>query len=117
MSATPLRGSGVRSALTPARRRREVENPEFIGFVRRILRAMTRRAGAGDLDALAEVARLRDELDGHLADAVTMLRAEPCCYSWREIAAALGITRQTAQERWRKAGGARRPGGQPGNLR
>jgi DNA invertase Pin-like site-specific DNA recombinase len=117
MSGTPLRRSGVRSALTPARRRRQVENPEYIAFVRRILRALSRRAGAGDLDALAELARLRDELDGHLADVVTMLRAEPCCYSWQEIAGALGITRQTAQERWRKAGGARRPGGQPGNLR
>jgi hypothetical protein len=117
MSATPPRRSSVRSTLTPARRRREVENPEYGVFVRRILRAYTRRAGAGDLAALAELARLRDELDGHLADAVAMLRHEPSCYSWAEIAAALGIARQTAQERWRKAGGARRPGGQPGNLR
>jgi hypothetical protein len=109
--------SGVRSPLTPKRPRRQVENPEYGAFVRRILRAYTRRAGAGDLDALADLARLRDELDGHLADAVAVLRHEPSCYSWRDIAGALGITRQTAQQRWRKAGGARRPGGQPGNLR
>jgi hypothetical protein len=117
MSAKPLRPSDVRSTRTPTRRRREVENPEFIAFVRRALRALVRRVGAGDLDALAELARLRDELDGHLADAVTMLRHEPSCYSWRDIADVLGIKRHTAYERFRKAGGARRPGGQPGNLR
>jgi hypothetical protein len=117
MSAKPLRRSGVRSDLTPARRRREVENPEFAAFIRRILRAYARRAGGGDLDALGDLARLRGELDGHLADAVAVLRHEPWSYSWRQIADALGVTRQTAHEKHRKAGGRRRPGGQPGSLR
>jgi hypothetical protein len=106
MSAKPLRRSAVRPALTPTPRRREVENPEFAAFIRRILRAYARRAGAGDLDAL-----------GHLADAVAVLRHEPWSYSWREIADALGVTRQTAHEKYRKASGVRRSGGQPGNLR
>jgi hypothetical protein len=35
----------------------------------------------------------------------------------REVADALGISRQAAQQRFRKAGGARRPGGQRGSLR
>jgi len=86
-------------------------------MVRRVLRAAARRAGAGDLDALADLAALRGELDGHLVDAVAVLRHEPWSYSWGEIGAALGVSRQTAQERFRKAGGSRRPGGQPGSLR
>jgi hypothetical protein len=111
------RRPGVRADRTPERPRRQVENLEYGAFLRRVLRAYTRRAGAGDLDALADLARLRDELDGHLADAVAVLRHEPWSYSWREIAGALGTKRHTAYERFRKAGGARRPGGQPARLR
>jgi hypothetical protein len=108
--------SGVNRALTPAPQRREVENPEFAAFTRRILRAYARRVAAGDLDALGDLARLRAELDGYLSDAVAGLRND-WAYSWQEIAKALGVRRQAAQQRWRKAGGARRPGGQPGHLR
>jgi hypothetical protein len=82
------------------------------------MRAYTRRVGAdGDLDAFAEFAALLDEGDGHLTDMVAMLRHEPWSYSWAEIGRALGISRQSAQERFAKAGGARQPGGQPGRLR
>jgi hypothetical protein len=117
MSGQPLRRSDVNATLTPAGRRRAVENPEFAAFIRRILRAYGRRAGGGDLDALGDLARLCDEIDGHLADVIAMLRHEPWSYSWRQIADALGISRQAAQQRFRKAGGHRRPGGQPGSLR
>jgi hypothetical protein len=48
---------------------------------------------------------------------IAMLRHEPWSYSWRQVADALGISRQAAQQRFRKAGGHRRPGGQPGSLR
>jgi hypothetical protein len=116
MNPRPLRRSGVNRALTPAPRRREVENPEFAAFTRRILRAYARRVGAGDLDALSDLARLREECDGHLIDAVARLRND-WSYSWQQIADALGISRQAAQQRWRKAGGTRRIGGQPGHLR
>ncbi len=110
--------SGVRRTLTPRRRRREVENPEFAGLLRRLMRAYARRVGdEGDLDAFAEFARLLDEGEEHLVDMVAMLRHEPWSYSWAEIGRALGISRQSAQERFRKAGGARRVGGQPGHLR
>jgi hypothetical protein len=110
--------SGVRPTLTPKRSRRERENPEFAALFRRLMRAYTRRVGAsGDLDAVAEFARLREESEGHLTDMVAMLRHEPWSYSWAEVGRALGISRQSAQERFAKAGGARRPGGQPGHLR
>jgi hypothetical protein len=110
------RPSGDKAALTPAPPRREVENPEFAAFVRRILRAYARRIGAGDLDALADLAQLRAELDGHLLDAVAALRHDHA-YSWQELAEVLGTSRQAVQQRWGKVGGARRAGGQPGNLR
>jgi len=116
MRAEPPRRSGVNRALTPAPRRRELENPEFAAFCRRILRAYARRVGAGDLAALGDLARLREEIDGHLTDAVAGLRHD-WSYSWQEIADELEVSRQAAQQRWRKAGGGRRPGGQPGHLR
>ena len=84
----------------------------------RLLRAYARRVGdEGDLDAFAEFARLLSEGDGHLQDMAAMLRHEPWSYSWAEIGRALGISRQSAQERFAKAGGTRRVGGQPGHLR
>jgi 1,6-anhydro-N-acetylmuramate kinase len=113
---TGQRPAGDKAPLTPAPRRREVENAEFAAFVRRIVRAYARRIAAGDLDALADLAQLRAELDGHLVDAVAGLRHDHA-YSWQDIADALGVRRQAVQQRWRKVGGARRPGGQPGNLR
>jgi hypothetical protein len=41
---------------------------------------------------------LADELDAAIAEAVRGLRARG--YSWAEIGARLGITRQAAQQRW-----------------
>lgn len=117
MSPRPLDGSGVNRTLTPKRRRREVETSAWVGMFPRLLRAWVRRAqGDGDLDALAALARHREDVDAHLADMVTVLRND-WAYSWQEIADALGCSRQAAQQRWHKAGGARRPGGQPGSLR
>jgi hypothetical protein len=110
--------SGVRPTLTPRRHRREVENSEFAAMFRRLMRAYVRRVGdQGDLDAFAEFARLIEEGEGHLVDMAAMLRHEPWSYSWAEVGRALVISRQSAQERFRKAGGSRRAGGQPGHLR
>jgi hypothetical protein len=85
----------------------------------RLLRAYVRRIGDGDGDlvALVELAALRDEIDAYLVDAVAQLRHSTRPASWAEIGLAFGISRQTAQERYGKVGGARRPGGQPGHLR
>jgi hypothetical protein len=112
------RAPGVRRTLTPERPKRRKETSEFPGLFRRLTRAYSRRVGAeGDLDAFAAYAKLLEEGEGHLTDMVAMLRHEPWSYSWAQIGQALGITRQSAQERFAKAGGARRPGGQPGDLR
>jgi hypothetical protein len=118
MGAEPLRRSGVRADLTPKRPRRPHDTGEFPGLFRRLMRAYARRVGAeGDLGDLGEFAELLEVAEGHLIDMVAELRHEPWSYSWAEIGGALGITRQSAQERFAKVGGHRRPGGQPGRLR
>ena len=84
--------------MTSNRRRRSVENDEYASFIRRILRAYSRRVADGDVEALSLMASLADELDAAIAEAVKGLRA--CGYSWAEIGSRLDITRQAAQQRW-----------------
>jgi DNA-directed RNA polymerase specialized sigma24 family protein len=98
--------SGVNATLTrarPARTRgarghRVVENGEFAAFTSRVVRAAGRRVAAGDIDGLPALAALSAKLDAAIADAVVGLRGHG--YSWAEIAARLGITRQAAHQRW-----------------
>lgn len=94
-----------------------VETPDFVAFGRRIIRAAGERVADGDLDALAALDGLHDAIDEAVAKGVAGLRAEPHAYSWADIGATLGVTRQAAMKRWPDAHGARRPGGQPANLR
>ena len=77
---------------------RTVENDEYGEFIRRILHAYSRRIADGDVEALSLMTGLADELDDALAQAVKGLRDRG--YSWAEIGARLGITRQAAQQRW-----------------
>jgi hypothetical protein len=88
----------VKAGLTPKRWRRQVENDESGAFVRRILRAYSRRVGDGDVETLALMLGLAEEIDTAIAEAVKGLRAHG--YSWAEISSRLGITRQAAQQRW-----------------
>ena len=88
----------VKAGLTPKRWRRQVENDESGAFVRRILRAYSRRVGDGDVETLALMLGLAEEIDTAIAEAVKGLRAHG--YSWAEIGSRLGITRQAAQQRW-----------------
>jgi hypothetical protein len=90
--------SGDKARLSPKRRRWTVENDEYGEFIRRILRAYSRRVADGDIDALSLMTRLADELDDAIAQAVKGLRAQG--YSWTEIGDRLGITRQAARQRW-----------------
>ena len=94
----------VRSALTSKprskRARRQVETTEFDAFVRRILRAYARRVAAGDVEALRSLALLSSEVDAVTRLAVAGLRKPPYSYSWSEIADRLGVTKQTAHERY-----------------
>jgi hypothetical protein len=75
-----------------------VENDEFAAFVRRVVGAHGRRVGTGDVDALADLVALSEHIDRAIGDAITGLRAFG--YSWSDIAARIGVTRQAAQQRW-----------------
>ena len=75
-----------------------VENTAYAAFARRILRAYARRISAGDIDALADITILAADIDNAIRHAVTGLRETG--YSWAEIGARLGVTRQAAQQRW-----------------
>jgi hypothetical protein len=85
--------------LTAKPRRWVTENDEYAAFARRVIRSYSRRVAGGDIDAITGMAGLADELDIAIHRAVTGLRVRHS-YSWADIAARLGITRQAAQQRW-----------------
>lgn len=99
---TPNNLNGSSSTQQPARtrkRRSSVENDDYAAFARRIIRAHGRRIAEGDVDGLADLLALQEELNAATQTAVTGLRTFG--YSWAEIATRLGTTRQAAQQRWR----------------
>jgi hypothetical protein len=90
-------GFTVKQSLT-AKRRRVTENDEYAAFIHRAIRAYGRRVAAGDIDAITHMAAIAADCDIAISEAITGLRAVG--YSWADIAARLGITRQAAQQRW-----------------
>lgn len=68
-------------------------------FLRRMLRGYARQVAQADPVDLADMWALREDLDRALAQAVAGVRER---HSWADIADALGITRQAAQQRWGK---------------
>jgi hypothetical protein len=92
------RRSGVNKPLTSKRRYRVVENDEYAAFLRRVIRAYSRRVADGDIEAITTMAALAGHLEDATRQAITGLRA--LGYSWADIAMRLGITRQGAQQRW-----------------
>lgn len=73
---------------------------EYAAFARRMIRAYGRRVADGDVEALPALVALVDELEAAAQTAVDGLRGYG--YSWTEIAARLGVTRQAARQRWMK---------------
>jgi hypothetical protein len=98
----PVRSPDVNRAMTRKRRGRVVENDEYAAFLRRVLRAYARRIGKGDIDEFAEMAAIAAEMDQILRQAVAGLRAAG--FSWADIAARTGTTRQAAWKRWAHPG-------------
>jgi hypothetical protein len=92
------RPSTVNGFLTPNRRRRVVENDEYATFLRRVIRAYSRRVAEGDIEAVADMTAIADEIGTAIQEAITGLRRNG--YSWADIALHLNITRQAAQQRW-----------------
>jgi hypothetical protein len=96
-----LAENSVKDALTPKRQRPVTENSEYAAFARRILRSYGRRIATGDVESLAHLIDLANDINDAIQQAVNGLRAAG--YSWTEIAARLGVTRQAAQQRWRRS--------------
>ena len=92
------RPSGVKKPLTPKRPYRVVENDEFAAFLRRVIRAYSRRVAAGDVEAITVMVALAGDLEDATRQAINELNAFG--YSWADIGMRLGITRQGAQQRW-----------------
>jgi hypothetical protein len=88
----------VNTRLTPKRRTRAVENDQYAAFIRRVIRAYSRRVADGDIEAITTMANLAADFDTAIRQAITGLRAFG--YTWADIALRLGITRQGAQQRW-----------------
>jgi hypothetical protein len=82
----------------PKTARHSIENTEYAAFLRRAIRAYTRRITTGDIEALTDLTQLGHELHQATAQAVTGLHHYG--YSWAEIATRLGVTRQAAQQRY-----------------
>lgn len=81
------------------------EAQEYFAFARRILRAASRRVGNRDIEGLAGLVALRDEIDEAIDAAVATLRSEEGGgYSYTDIGRVLGISRQAAQQRFRHLG-------------
>jgi hypothetical protein len=95
---TPNRPNRPRPTRASRHRRNVVENDDYAAFTRRVIAAHGRRIARGDIEGLATVAGLADDINTALQDAVTGLRAAG--FSWADIATRLGITRQAAQQRW-----------------
>jgi hypothetical protein len=88
--------TAVKKRLTPSR---VVENYDYAAFLRRVVRAYSRRVAAGDIEAVPDMVRLCDDVDAAIRYAITELRSK-YGYSWADIGLRLGVTRQAAQQRW-----------------
>jgi len=88
------------------RRGEAVETAEWLGMLRRMIRAAGRRVADADEVELGQLIELRHDLDDAIAAAVNGQRSRGV--SWAYIAAATGVTRQAAQQRW---GALREPAG------
>lgn len=91
-------GSGANRSLTPKRQR---EAAELAGAAARMLRALSRRAEAGDVQALVCLRDLDRTMGLEQLRAAHGLNVQHG-YSWAEIGLACGISRQGAFQRWGK---------------
>lgn len=110
---TPPVQNAVNPSLTPARprRRRErapLEATDFAQMMARMIRAHGRRVADADVEDLADLVALRDELEAAITFAVVESRKRHG-RSWADIARGLcghgkpdGVSRQAAQQRYGK---------------
>jgi hypothetical protein len=82
----------------PKRARRTVETADFCAMMSRMIRAHRKRVAAGSAEDLADLVALRAELDEAINEGAQALHDSGL--SWTEIAAALGVSRQAARQRF-----------------
>jgi len=92
----------VNTNLTVKRPKRVRETNDYAAFVRRTIRAYSRRVAQGDVDALPEMLAIMAEFDQAIRESVKALHdgKETKPYSWAEIGQRVGLTRQACQQRW-----------------
>lgn len=90
------------SVKTPLTVNRHRDADEYAAMLRRMLRAFGRRVAAGDPDDLAELVALRETLEQAISEAVAGQR-ETHGYSWGDLAASLGTSRQAVHQRYGRA--------------
>lgn len=93
---SPNGGFEVNTLLTPRRPR---EAFEVADAAARMIRALARRAEAGDLEALHCLAQLRPLVGEAMGTAATGLRVNHG-YTWGELGRVMSMTKQAAQQRW-----------------
>jgi hypothetical protein len=86
------------TARTTKRPTKYRETPDFAAMISRMIRAHGRRVAMGNLDDLKRLVEIRDELDEQIGEAARGLYDEG--HSWGEIGRILGMTRQSARERF-----------------
>lgn len=99
--------NGVTTPVTRRRAKRpkrEKDNLEYLDFMRRAIRGAQRRVIAEDPSTLADMIKLRAELDDAIDIAARHLH-DVGGWSWGEIAFELGIPRQDAWRKWGKRSG------------
>lgn len=87
------------------RRRKHREALELAAFLRRMGRALVRRAGEGDVLALVALVESRASLDDAIREAAAALYYDsPLELSWGDIGRELGMTRQAARQAFQRKG-------------
>lgn len=87
--------------MTSRRPKRERDTLDYLAAARRFIRRAGERVGQADEFELAELVELRGVLEEAITTAIHGQR-EATGRSWAHIGMALGITRQSAQERYGK---------------
>jgi hypothetical protein len=99
------------------RPKRETTDDSYRQSIWRQIVKYPERARTSGVNILDDLVALRDALNLVIDETVDICRSETWSASWAEIAERTHLTRQAAQQRWGQLGGARKPGGQPSNLR
>lgn len=72
--------------------------PARITRAERELRSLCAEVGANDPEAFSELVAIRDRFDSMIREAAEAQRANG--YSWTDLGRVLGVTRQSARERY-----------------